>query len=449
MRAKIYLNVLLTGWLAVSAQTASAQISREARQEAGDYIYHDDERGEIALKDIPTRAERERDLSMRTRRQEEYNPAKFREGDFIIAPSLGLGGQYNDNIFATDTSQKSDFIYTAAPKINATSDFQQHQVSAEIFAEQGLYQKQDDENYLDYGTRLGGRYDLPWDFSIPVSVGYFHDHIRRSSPEGRSGLEPTEFDLIQARAGINHSGHTLDFSLDGEYNNFDFDDTPATGGIVINNDDRDREELLANLRFGFAPEAIIAPFVYGEAKDISYDDKVDDGGFDRSAVNTGYGAGSVFSISDVFITTVTLGMINRDVNDPRFKDINAPAYSLEFIWDPTALLTIRLGGERILQETSLSGFSASLDNIIELTADYEVLPNLVLSPRLQYQEKEYRGVTRAELERYLGDMRMTYKLSRSIWTSLGYQYTHQDADESPQLTDFERNQVSLTLRLQI
>ena len=58
---------------------------------------------------------------------------------FRIRPSVSVTGKFDDNIFATDSDEESDFITVISPRLNIDSTGDKHSLRFNIGADVGRY----------------------------------------------------------------------------------------------------------------------------------------------------------------------------------------------------------------------------------------------------------------------------------------------------------------------
>src|SRR5215469_2734086 len=80
--------------------------------------------------------------------------------EFWLYPRLELDESYNDNIFATSSGTKSDFITDLKPRLDLVSNFGQHAFNVSAGADLGWYASHSSENYQDAFSSASGRYDI-------------------------------------------------------------------------------------------------------------------------------------------------------------------------------------------------------------------------------------------------------------------------------------------------
>jgi hypothetical protein len=89
------------------------------------------------------------------------------------------------------------------------------------------------------GAGLDSRFDVSRASNLFGGGAYTRDVEDRDSPDDVSGSAPTEFSITDGYAGAFHRFGRPAVRIGGTFRSLNFDDTPALGG-AINNDDRDR-----------------------------------------------------------------------------------------------------------------------------------------------------------------------------------------------------------------
>lgn len=396
-----------------------------------------------------TTEELENSLSVTTRTNKSLDPLGVQVGTLDIKPSVNASGRYMDNVYSSPSNKKSDTVYVIEPRISASTNWERHALNAAFSLENGTYAKTSEENYLDYGTNIGGRYDFTKQTSLPVVISYSHDHSRRTSPDDRLYNKPTEFDVLGAEAGLQHKGQTIAGQIGTKFQKFTLSDN-AIGNTVVNNADRNHTEFTTSGRIGMAREGYFVPYVYSSYKDVSYEDTMDDNGQDRNSTEVESGIGSQINLSAITYSDISVGYASRDMESGIFPNVNALLYKAKITWEPSTLAAFSLQGARTVEETSLKDFSVSVDDSIRANLLYEITPFLFLRPQVEYLQKSYEGLGTGELNQWLESIGLNYKINRNVWTSLSYANIHQTVgSDSPQLAGFDSNIVYLTFKFQM
>ena len=108
-------------------------------------------------------------------------------------------------------------------------------------------------------------------------------------------------------------------------------------------------------------------------------------------------------------------------------------------------MTVNANGERILAESSLTTSSSRLDSVFELSVDYEVLRNLIVSPGLSYRFQDFQNSNREDhiLEAFL---KADYLINRYL--HIGLEYVFADRNSNVSAADFTKHVVGMYVRTQ-
>jgi len=105
---------------------------------------------------------RGRYVAVPERTQPEYDPEPIHAGAFNVNASLGIFGEYNDNVFAEDKSVEpnEDTIVRIAPQVDIASTWSVHQLTAGLSADHSEHLTEDTETVTNYRGYVGGRLDV-------------------------------------------------------------------------------------------------------------------------------------------------------------------------------------------------------------------------------------------------------------------------------------------------
>ena len=396
-----------------------------------------------------SRDQRDAELSVLTRKAREYNPQNIMLGLYTLAPSVEVGADYTDNVYASSVRQREDWVRTLRAEMIARSDFDVHALNLDAYVEDGSYQKLSEEDYRDYGVKMDGRYDFRQGISIPLALGYETGHSRRDNPEERRFIDPTVYHQFGATTGFKLSGNRLDINGRTGFQDITYDDTTSFAGFTVDNSDRNHTVLSNYLSVGAPEEAMIAPLAYLAHRETSYEISRDNFGIERDSTDFELGVGSEFNFSPLVRSGFRIGRVHRDFNDPSLDDPSALTYSLNLNWDVTTLAALSLTGGRQMRETSANA-AAQLESTALLSLVYELEPNILLKPSVGWVEKEYIG-TDAKSTGITGGMEVQYKITPNVWATTKYENVTQDESGSNVVGDegFDENRVSFALKFQI
>ena len=165
-----------------------------------------------------------------SRQRPELDPLGIRAAGFLIYPSLAVGEQYNDNIFADDTEEVDDFITFIRPGVWVNSDWNNHALNFRADANIGKYADNGDEDFEDYAFGTDGRLDITRNQSLFTNALYSHLHQNRGDPDDPQGRNQGEYDLYTITGGYNHTFNRLSVTLEGTGTHYDYDNITADDG---------------------------------------------------------------------------------------------------------------------------------------------------------------------------------------------------------------------------
>lgn len=367
-------------------------------------------------------------------------------GAFILYPSLTLGTEYNDNIYATEDDEEDDFIFRITPQVRLVSDWVNH--SLEFLAEGDFarYADNTSEDTTGYRFLSDGQIDVLRDTYITLNAGVTRTFEERGSPDDANGKEPTQEDTYGGGVGLYHRFNKLWLQLSGDVVRRLFDNVDAQGGGTINNEDRDRIEYSTRHRLGYDINPDVGAFLQTTFERISYDDSEDDNGDSRDSRNYSLSAGLSLDVTDLIFGDVFAGVTHYEPDDgAEFGSKTTWGVGGNLIWDVTALTTATLSASRTWQETTVAGSSTALTTTAGTTVTHSLLDNVTLDAFFNYTREEFEETNRVD-NTYSAGPGVTYLMNRFLHWRLNYSYTQRNSDAAGE--DYTENVVLLTARLQ-
>ena len=369
-----------------------------------------------------------------------FEPEGARSGSFLVFPSIGITGRWDDNIFATNTNEVDDFVTLVNPALRLQSDWNNHALSFSADAEFGRFSKRGREDYQDYTVGFDTRIDVRRSTNVTAGAAFGAQHEERSSPDDVGGLEPTEIEVTSAQIGAFHSFNRVSFGLNGSARQLDFDDARTAAGAIINNDDRDRTEYGASMRIGLEINPTSEAQVVASFNQTDYGAALDDLGFNRESDGYAIQGGLVIDITGTVFVDFLVGVFAQSFDDTRLADVDGSTFQLGVDWDITPLTTVTVAVSRSVEETTLTGTSGVLRTSAALGIDHELLRNLILSADVSNVNEDFRGIARDDRT---FDFRAgaRYLIHPRFVAEFGVNMTTRDSDVAAQ--DFDRNRYFL------
>jgi len=260
-------------------------------------------------------------------------------GPLEIHPYLSVKEAYTDNIFATATDEKHDWVTTTIPGIKLALPFRTHQLSLEYNAVLTNYSDYGSEDTTDHNVGAVADFKFGSLFGLKLSDAYSKGHESRvSSTLGRIEKYDTNAACVSATYKL------------ADRSKVQFDYTRTNWNFKLS-DYRDREEdlLSAYLYYRFLPKT--SAFVEYDYKNIEYDEeqyKLD------NIVNTAF-LGLTWEVSDYTKGTVKGGYFVKDFDDPAKDNLSTWTAVADLNHAFSDYSFLRLVGRRIANESSAIG----------------------------------------------------------------------------------------------
>ncbi len=383
-----------------------------------------------------------------SRERPEVAPLGARAGAFRLYPSLTLTEKYDDNIFATNTNEESDFITLIKPGLNIQSLWGRHFLSIHTDATIGRYADNENENFEDYSAGINGGLEINHAQHLLAGYNYSREHEKRYSPDDVLGIEPTKLDTNTLFTTYQRRFNRIIVELGGEYRSLDFDNVRSANGNIINNNDRDRNRLEGSLKVGYEYLPEYTAYVRTSINRINYDEEVDDNGFNRDSDGYTVSAGADLDISGVLFGNVFIGYENQKYDDISLKDTKGISGGASLTWLPSQMTTVTGSITRSIEETTLDFASGVFSTAGKLVVDHELLRNLLLQGRLSVSEDTFEGLNRDD-SYFSSGIGATYMLNRHFYLLLDYDYLQRESNSVTNVDDFSENIFSLSGRIQL
>jgi hypothetical protein len=381
-----------------------------------------------------------------------FDAAGIPVGGLTLLPTLGGQLRYFDNVFADDEVKIDDTAFILSPELTLNSRSDRHRAQVGGNADLARYADRETENYDDARLWALARMEAgPGEIEGELRLSRLHQE--RVTPDDLGCAEfageivctgLTEF--TNNRAGIAYSWQPNRLLIRGDlrYTTFDFDDTQLPlGAGSISNDDRDRTRADLGLRLGYAVSPDYAVYFETRFDSIDFDQREDRDGFQRSSEGTEARLGMLLDFTGSTFGEFYVGYLEREFADPRFGLASGPTFGADLSWNVTGLTTLGIKGERTIDNTIVFGASGIFRSRIAVSADHELLRNLVLNAELGIGNDEFEGLDRDDdvSEFRLGG---TYLMNRYMRVLFGYRFRSRDT--SPETSPgriFDVNEIFL------
>lgn len=401
------------------------------------------------LTPIPEAAPRGDTVASRSR--PELDPLGIRAGSFLIFPKFGLDGTYDDNVFASNSNEKDDFITDIRPELSVASNFSNHALNFSTGADIGRYATYTRQDYEDFFVSGDGRLDVTRDSAFYAGGSFNREHEAPGQPDFQTDAKtPIEYNFINGFSRYVQRFGKFSGTLEGTVARLDYYNTNTEAGNSTSNNDRDRTVWSGGTRVGYELVRNYEAFVRVLGNTRRYDDTPDRDGVDRNSDGFSGVAGVALDLGGVLFGDVYAGYLAQYYDDSDLDNVGAFNAGGTLTWNVTTLTTLNARVERVVQETTQAGASSILRTVTGFSADHELLRNLILTAAFTYTNDDYQGVNRTD-DFYLGGINARYLLNRNLYANLGYQFVHRTSSGNSNVTenDYDRNLVRIGIEAQL
>lgn len=389
------------------------------------------------------------------RSRPDYDAPGIRTGSFLFYPKVEAGLKHDTNIYAQESGVTKDFLAVIKPSFNLVSDWNSDYFSLMADANIGRYFDEGSEDYEDFKVALSGRKDISRGTSITADASYSEGHEDRGSPDADGANEtPVKFATTSAKLGFKRDLSVLSLAVDGSYEKRDFDDVDRIGGGVANNDDRDRDRLRGQIRFGYEMADGYEAFLRGSMDRVEYDNSKEDGGPQRNSDGYEVVGGAAFDLTGTAKGEFYIGYMKRAYDSNSLPSTDGINFGAELLWNMTGLTSFTVAVRRSIDETTVGGLDADGDptdasGILSTNVfgrvEHELRRNVLMFASGSYTMQKFQRTTREDdlIDFSAG---AEYLMNRNVRVGLKYDYKYRDTNEVNQ--DYSRHAVLVNLKAQ-
>ena len=400
------------------------------------------------------------------RDQPEFDPVPLRAGSFFVDSSLGVGAEYNDNIYAQDTPTTEDTILTLNPTAELYSSWSVHALGAGVNVNHREYTEESSESVTDYSAFANGRLDITRNAFASGRVYGGRLSEQRYAPSAvNNAAEPARYDEMGAEVSgtIRRDRIQLQASVGTEQEDWDAvplipDPLNPGGPTSVSNDFRDVTENSVYTRASYAVSPDIAIFAQARATELDYDLATDPAGFNRDATRLNGQVGASFELAAPFRGDIAVGYIHENKYDSALENTDGLSVDGELLWFPTQLTTVTVDGRRTIYDPGLTGSSSAILTQFGGRVDHELRRNWVVFGEASTSTTDFKGgvpglapgsVVPIDREDQIVSFGggLGYKLNRNARINATYTFRTQDSSGVNSGREFDQNILGVELRV--
>ena len=334
-------------------------------------------------------------MAVRERPRPEYEALGVRQGSFLIYPKVEVGAGWTDNIFAVENNPQDDTFVNIDPSIMAQSQWSLHALRLSAGLRHHEVLENSSESQTGYFASAEGRYDATPYLTVAGRAGgnrRFEDRGSTNSPTGTA--EPIEVTTLNGGSTVTLQRGRVRALGAVDYAAFDYADSRSTTGAEIDQDFRDQAVLRATGRgeYSISPDTALLGVVSYTRTDYDTDTAL----LNRDSDEVRGLVGANFDLTALMRGEVGVGYISREYENAAYGSLDGLAALARLEYFPTQLVTVTGTLRRAIDDSTTPGSGGFFTNSATLTADYELLRNLIVGGRLDYRLDEFEGLDRED-----------------------------------------------------
>lgn len=378
-------------------------------------------------------------VSVRDRPRPEYDPLGLRFGGFDLNARLDLGVTATDNLFATETGEESDVYYTVSPSARLSSHWSRHALALSAGYSHAFFTDNSSQSSDTGYVGADGRLDVGANTQINAAARYARSVEPRTNPDALTSGRPVEYTVGQASLSAQHRFNRFMVGAGVDTATYNYQNVPG----FPPQDLRDHTENGVNGDI----EASISPRL-----GIVFQARVDHRDYDKnpplSSDGQTYLAGVALHLTDLIEGRVTVGQFNRDYDGPPKTSLNGFAVASNVDWYVTQLTTVHFNANRNAQEDGATADAPYVESTYGVSADHELLRNVILSAGVQAGTRDYQVIDRNDQFTSV-ELGADYMLNRRVGLSARYRHDDVTSDGVDRYRDYTVNAVYLGLSLHL
>lgn len=374
----------------------------------------------------------------------EYDPDEDRPhilSTFTVFPKFEVDLIHTDNIFRSDTGERSDIITIYRPILSIQSDWDNHFLVFNAQGAIGRHHNNPIEDYEDYSVGASLTLDVDDFTTMTGNITHARSHGQRGDiddPGQQLGTD-IQHDTTMGISGVRSfpDGFELSGSLSTSIITFD-DNGP------IDNSDRWRNEYRTQWRAGWEIERGTSVFIQPAATLTRFREERDNFGVNRDFNDYELSAGVRLDPSPITFLEFLAGITHRTFEDNSFEDGTDSLLRGVFLWNPTSVLTWNASIDQSFSPASTAGVAGTFTRTYNASVDWTPQDDLILSVLGTLRTEDFDGAVpeRSRSSIILG-VSADWAIDRNFYTSFSATTESQTGDQASDNINENRLQLRL------
>ncbi len=356
---------------------------------------------------------RDRNTSVQERPRPEYEARGLRGPGVVFFPRIEVATDTTNNLYASANGPVRDVAVRMGPELSVESDAPNHAWTAYVRGRMQRYADNRDENTDAFSAGAVARIDLTRQMHLSLGAdrarGFEPRSATTAAPEA---VKPTKVSETKVYAvGARASGR-VKLSGRADWRVVDYDDNETRGGVLIDQDARDRRIASVSGRVDWAVSPDTAVFVQATGNRRAYARSAGPMS-DRRSKGAEILAGASFDIAATVRGEIAAGYVEQDFEATAYDDVSGLGARGRIEWFPSGLTTVEFAAGRTVEDTPELGASAFVADTASIGVDHELLRNVILDAHLTWTRDAYAGIDREDT-RLDAKVGVTYLVQRNL-----------------------------------
>lgn len=351
------------------------------------------------------------------------DPTGLTLGGMRLFLSLDAGVAYDDNIYSRDTQIVESTVYMVRPQISARSNWNVHRLNFDASGDFERYSNAKTENSDQYRVHSDGQLDISR--AVALTAEGVYDRVtepRGTLGDAIRGGEPSMYRNYSGALGTSITLGRLQLRSSVQAGRTTYNDV-RVGPLLISQRNRNRKYYEAQAEVSHAIGVSLSAYVQARFDRQRYE--LQAGSFSQDSNGTTLLGGVDFGITRLLSGRIGVGYLKRTYRSPTFSKSSGLTYDATVNWSPTTLLALTVKARKSIAESPEIDVSGIVSNGASITADYEVLRNLIVRAYGAYAHEKYRGIDRVDKRRSVG-LSARYLLNRFAELGVAYDRVSQN-----------------------
>lgn len=336
---------------------------------------------------VPRQATRLHGTTVATRARPDFTAAGVRVRGMTLLPVASANTVYDSNVFGQPNGV-DDVLANLRLSAVLRSNWSRHAAIVDGFVNQRVHARYRSENGLTYRIHADGRFDVGTETAVSAEFGRERVILRRSAlAEVLSTRRPIRYALTAGSLGVRRDLGRWRASAVAYVGRYDFEDAERPDGRPFSQRFRSYNLYRGSAQLGYASGAGPVLFVQGIGELRRYDFPAPP--IDRDSDSIEILVGMSSDITPLLRGRAAIGYLHANFRDPTIAGRGAVSFDVDLDYLATELTTVHLSGRRYFQNVSLAASPAVLNTDATLSAEHELLRNLILSGGVLYRRSSF------------------------------------------------------------